>query len=200
MNLMFHEVLKRFEAEGLLPKIMPAFSLSRFATRVENEFYDLTKGLYRNTSDSNSISLEGNLFALLWRFGRATDRLWRTLSHHELWGTRNDIGIPGFATYPDYPCEQVELCVLAAGLRHYHDSAYWTWLIALSAEVSFKMNMGKEGERIIEKLHVLVDQDCAIMEAWRVVDDDLIPFRSCMHRSGAECSWGAAYILTAVSG
>lgn len=198
MNLLYHEVTKRLDACGVLSDISPGFSTAKFASRIERAFYDPASGLYRNTLRGTAVSLEGNLFALQWRFPRATVEMWSALQKHPLWGGVNGVGIPGFVAYPDYPQDDTALRVLMSGLRHYHDSFYWSWLMAFSAEVAASMGCHVEAGRILGKMAALVDRDCTIQEVWCPADGELQPFRSFMYRSETGFSWGAAYVITAL--
>lgn len=79
-------------------------------------------------------------------------------------------------------------------LSHYHDQMYWSWLIALSAKIAWKMNDYGEASRIIDQLVGLAERDQSIVEIYSPTPD-LVPFSSWLYDAERPFSWGAAFVI-----
>lgn len=155
-------------------------------------FYDTDSGLFRSVLNERYISLDANLLAIEFGFdGISANEIYQNLKKHELW-TR--YSYPGFNTVPNYPASWRHLAVKLAGLGHYHDEVYWSWLMALSAKVAFKMNDKDCAFKILDKLQELAMRDQAIREVYKS-EEELRPWESWIFKSEQDFSWGAGMIL-----
>jgi glycogen debranching enzyme len=159
-------------------------------------FYDSTSGLFRSLINKPYISLDANLLALEFDFdGVQNKKLYEALVRHELW---TKFSVPGFNTVPNYPASWRHLAVTLAGLGHYHDEVYWSWLIALSAKVAYKMEDQPSALKILNRLQELAIRDQAIREVYKN-EESLRPWESWLFKSEQDFSWGSGMILDALS-
>ncbi len=171
-------------------------SLHSLRENLVHHFYDVKSGLFRSILNENYISLDANLFAIEFGFdGVSHEELYKNLTNHELW-TR--FSIPGFNTVPNYPTSWRHLAVTLAGLGHYHDEVYWSWLMALSAKVAYRMDDRVSALKILNRLQELSLRDQAIREVYRN-EEDLRPWESWLFKSEQDFSWGSGMILDALS-
>lgn len=173
--------------------------LAGLRCRLEREFRDPATGLYRSVAGRDPISLDGNLLALDWGYlapeSRAGRRLFRALQGHELW--KRNGGLPGFNTTPEYPRSWPHLVSRLAGLTHYHDRLYWSWLMALSAKVAHRMGDRQTSERVLARLARNVRRDRTVMEVYRP-RAPFKPWRTPLYSSERSFSWGAGFIVDAL--
>ena len=171
-------------------------SLHSLRENLVHHFYDVKSGLFRSILNENYISLDANLFAIEFGFdGVSHEELYKNLTNHELW-TR--FSIPGFNTVPNYPTSWRHLAVTLAGLGHYHDEVYWSWLMALSAKVAYRMDDRVSALKILNRLQELSLRDQAIREVYRN-EEDQRPWESWLFKSEQDFSWGSGMILDALS-
>jgi hypothetical protein len=144
------------------------------------------------------ISLDGNLLAIdrgyLHPGTTRAARLYRALRTHELF-LRNDL--PGFVTDLDYPRAWPHLASRIAGLRHYHDRMYWSWLMALAAKVADRMGDNQTASKILVNLARFARRDGSVAEIFSAKP----PFKrwsSWCYRSEMPFSWGAGVLLDAL--
>ncbi len=175
----------------------PEFGIARekvnlLRDKLIQNFYDADSGLFLSILNERYISLDANLFAIEFGLdGVSANEIYQNLKKHELW-TRYTI--PGFNTVPNYPASWRHLAVKLAGLGHYHDEVYWSWLMALSAKVAFKMNDKDCAFQILNKLQELAMRDQAIREVYKS-EEELRPWESWIFKSEQDFSWGAGMIL-----
>lgn len=213
-NLMFCRALSLLSKN----KLSYHANLPVFLKRVLSTFFDPISGLFNNSPSANAcVSLDGNLLCIKWTMlsPEKSKQLWECLKKHPLWlGRRSqetgnssrcrrgiaeiDTGFPGFATYPDYPLPNASLITRFAGLQHYHDSMYWSWLMALSAEVAYQMDDLKEGDRIASNLLKLLRRDNYIADVYSH-HPDFPPVKTMLYESEHSFSWGAAYVIDMLS-
>jgi hypothetical protein len=171
----------------------------RIRERIEAEFFDSERGVYRSVHAHPHVSLDGNLLALDLGYlagerGRAAD-LYRCLKTHELW-SRN--GVPGWNTVPDYPPQWISLSTRLVGLSGYHDRIRWSWLMALAAKVAFQMGDEPGAHDILSRLEQMARRDGTIHEIY-FQNGPYLPWRSPLYVSEADFSWGAACVVRAVN-
>lgn len=215
-NLLYCEVLKRFANRGIVGFVP---SLPQLVDLVRDSFMCKKSGVFKSMlDDEQCVSLDGNLLALRWDFMSSVDetsKLWASLKSHPLWkGTAcdnpfartdclclpnklpksMDTGLPGFATYPDYPRHGAAWQVRFAGVQSYHDSLYWSWLMALSGEIAYRMGDIELGDRIAINLERLAVRDGTITEVYSH-RPDFPMFKTVLFTSESPFSWGAAFAL-----
>jgi glycogen debranching enzyme len=193
-NLLFWIVCQKLQS-------YPSFQIDKskldlLKNNLVRHFYDSNTGLFISMLNQPYISLEANLFAIEFNFdGVSSSELYKNLINHELW-TR--YSIPGFNTVPNYPISWRHLAVTLAGLGHYHDEVYWSWLMALSAKVAHKMGDLSSALKILNRLQELSIRDQAIREVYRS-EEALRPWESWLFQSEQDFSWGSGMILDALS-
>lgn len=181
------------------------FGISRQALAQRREairqtFFDPATGLYVSIAGEPYISLDGLLLAIdldvFPAAGPEARTLYAALQQHPLW--TGNAGLPGIATYPDYPEAWVDPSVRWFGVRHYHDSIAWSWLLGLSAKVAGAMGDYETQERILHRLEPAARRDQAICEIYHP-GPELTPYRSRLYRTESPFSWGAGMILDALA-
>lgn len=205
-NLLYYlvsERLARFPEFGIAPE-----NLDQLRSAIEDRFFDKDLGIYRSIVASEAtrgqatvypqFSLDANLLAIdLGYFDNDPDpnrlkNLYASIKKSCLWRGRADL--PGSATCPDYPRDWIYWIVRVVLLSHYHDQMYWSWLIALSAKIAWKMNDYGEASRIIDQLVGLAERDQSIVEIYSPTPD-LVPFSSWLYDAERPFSWGAAFVI-----
>ena len=208
-NLLYYLVSKRlagFPEFGIV-----AERLAQLRSAIEDRFFDRDLGIYRSlVSDRTTegqirlypqFSLEANLLAIdLGYFDddsdpRRSQKVYAALKASYLW--RGRARLPGFVSFPSYPADWIYWIVRVARLPHYHDAMYWSWLIALSAKIAWKMKDYSEALRIAERLGGLAKRDGSIVEVYRPAED-LAPVSSWLYDAERPFSWGAAFVLDLV--
>jgi hypothetical protein len=167
--------------------------------RIEAEFFDPERGLYRSVHGQSHVSLDGNLLALdlgYWPAdsGRAKD-LYRHLRAHELWSRD---GLPGWNTFPDYPARWISFSTRLVGLGGYHDRIRWSWLMALAAKVAIRMNDADGARAILSALDRIACRDGTIHEIY-FQKHPYLPWRSPFYVSEADFSWGSSQVVRALN-
>jgi hypothetical protein len=217
-NLLYYRVAELF-IESNIPLLSPD-ALNLLYDNINTYFYDATLQLFRTGVNSEQFSIDGNLLAIRFGFvkGKNAVDLYHSLKQHDLWlGTptsnsfsRTDCfccfnqiepsemtGFPGFATWPDYPKSSAAFQVRLAGLQSYHDSLYWSWLMALSGEIAYRCGDMIEGDRIVKNLLILARRDNGFAEVY--AHRKAFPmFRTLLYTSEVPFSWGAAYVLNMI--
>ena len=193
-NLMYWEVIKRFIMYDF--DIYSIEYLNNLENLIKYKFYDNENGLFKTMEKLNNISLDGNLLAIRWKFVKDNEalKLWYNLKKHPLWN--NKLG-PGYTTYPNYPSSYTTYQVKIANLKNYHNSLYWSWLMALSAEISYIMNDMKEGDKIACRLWKIIRRDIYVGEIYNN-NDEYSLYHTILYRSECPFSWGAAYIINMI--
>ena len=206
-NLLYYLVSKRLSAYPEF-EITP-YGLARLRASIEYRFFDKDSGIYRSIVSTDAtgdqtypqFSLDANLLAI--DLGYFDDNVrpdrarevYTSLKGSPLW--KGGADMPGYATWPDYPCDWIYWMVKVSGLRHYHDDMYWSWLIALSAQIARRMGDVDESARIVARLTSLAERDRYIVEIYRPTKD-LAPFKSRLYAAESPFSWGAAFVLDMV--
>jgi glycogen debranching enzyme len=191
-NLLYLEVLKTMQGHE-------AFAIENkeivtFQDQLERHFWDQTGGVFRSMQHGPHVSLEGNLFAIDWGLvtGEKAKELYANLKKHYLWVGKT--GYPGFPTYPKYPRQDKGIHVKLVHLEGYHEDIYWSWLMAMSAKIAYKMGDWEEGERISAKIQELAIRDQTINEVYRH-DDQFRPFKTWAFEGEGPFTWGCSKIL-----
>jgi hypothetical protein len=197
-NLIYYVVSKQLSPMKEFG-ITPAH-LGELKNAIYSKFFDeksgLFKSIYREGETLPYLSLDGNLLAIDLGFvtADAAQQLYQHLKQSPLWGGAPQ-GTPGFNTWPNYPASWKSPSVRFARLEHYHDSLYWSWLIALSAKTAARMQDPDESKAILQKLTILAARDKAITE---IYSRQLSLFQSWIYRSETPFSWGAGFVLDAL--
>lgn len=195
-----------FPEFGIVPE-----RLAQLRSTIEDRFFDRDLGIYRSLVSRvmaegqfriyPQFSLEANLLAIdLGYFDddsdtRRVQELYAALKTSCLW--RGPADMPGFASFPAYPANWIHWIVRVARLPYYHDAMYWSWLIALSAKIAWKMEDYGEALRIADRMAGLATRDGSIVEVYRPTAD-LPPFSSWLYDAERPFSWGAAFVLDLV--
>jgi hypothetical protein len=182
----------------------PAFAvntdaLATLRDQIDHTFFDDQAQLYRSWAahDGNLLAIDLDYLSLERKVA-----LYRNLLRHPLWSSP---GGPGFVTWRDYDHADKSPLVRnpVVGLRGYHDSLYWSWLIALAAKVSAEMipyvpEATEEAERLFDRLVRVARRDNGIGEVYRSGDE---PFTltAPRYRSDHPFSWGAAFVIDATT-
>ena len=187
----------------------PVFAIDRRALaalrdEIERTFFDEKTQLYRSWADHEQISLDGNLLAIDLDYLPLERKvaLYRNLLAHPLWSSP---GGPGFVTWREYEHSDKSFLVRNAvvGLRGYHDSLYWSWLIGLAAKVSTAMiphvpEAGEQAHRLFDRLVHIARRDNGIGEVYRSGDEPFV-LTAPRYRSDHPFSWGAAFVIDATT-
>jgi hypothetical protein len=150
----------------------------RFA--LDKTFLDPQTGLYFATEEKNNFSIDGILLAIETPdfFNHLEDRtlLFNNLIKHPLWLGKNlqnsndnlpiQYSGPGFASYPDYDPKNVSTFVKIAGMRHYHDSMYWSWLVAHAALAAKMIQQDSLANTILKNFQQIAIRDGVIYEVY----------------------------------
>jgi glycogen debranching enzyme len=163
--------------------------------RIEETFFDATIGLYRSMADGPQVSLDGNLLAIDLDYlppdRKAT--LLTALRSHSLWTNG-----PGFATAPPYEPKDKSWIDRLVGLEGYHDTLYWSWLMALAAKVSATIGVqgaSQDAIKIIARLRRMAERDGSIAEVFQAhPEGDPEMKRTRLYKSEKPFSWGAAFV------
>jgi len=111
-----------------------------------------------------------------------------------------DTHFPGFVTYPNYSPSSVRGEMRLIGLQHYHDSMYWSWLMAFSGEMAYKMNDIIQGDLILKNLlYIIKQEDGNFVHEIYNHNEEFKPFHSLLYSSEKPFSWGAAYIIDMIN-
>lgn len=166
--------------------------ISKFRKNLDEKFFDHKMGLYKTLDHGDWVSLEGILYALEDdQFLSVTKKksLYQALVKHPIWGV-----IPGRATFPSYPANQISFTTKAVGLRRYHDGLVWPWLTAFSAKIAYEMDDHASARRIRQTLQSWAKRDGEINE---VMDPKkkMKPVKRMFYTSEAPFSWGAGFVL-----
>jgi len=199
-NLIYYKISKY-----LLPYAKEYNIDSSFVIRLKREinknFYDDKKKMYRSILDKDYYSLESNLLAIDWNFvEEGTQKrkdIYESLRDSELW-KKSKSTYPGRSTFPKYPSSQKALHVKLVCLEGYHDNVIWTWITALSAKISCKMDDKEEYERIINLLHKLYMRDGTICETY-FQDKYMKPFESFIYKTEEDFSWSAGKYIEMIN-
>lgn len=198
MNLLYYRLLERlarYPEFGVDVTKLPALKETIIRT-----FLDPETGLYRSIAGEPYIGLDANLLVIDFGFhppgSPEAEAIYANLQRHPLWSKNN--GIAGYPTYPNYPKKWRIKNISFAGMGHYHDSFYWSWLMGLSAKVAFLMNDRASGDLMLENLERIATRDGVIAELF----EPKPPFkkvRTWLYHTELPFSWGSAFILDAIS-
>lgn len=180
--------------------VTPAM-IADLRTKIDGAFRDASSKLYVSVKDQRQISLDGNLLAIDLGYlpqDRSKELFQALRSWHPLWPKLPDL--PGFVTSPKYPLGQKSLNFVLVTLGDYHDSLYWSWLMALSAKVA-AMNpedgAGAEALAILDRLVSMVQRDGWVAEVFDP-RSDLPRHNNLFYHSEEPFSWGAAFVIDAL--
>ncbi len=183
-NLLYLEVSKDFQF--IEPK-----EIVNLTKKITKTFFDPTTGLYLSIEGSNYISLEGILWAIEKDSFHNSNELYERLKVHQLW-LKNTI--PGFVTFPSYQKNWLITHVKLSGMNEYHGNISWSWLMAYSALISYKLGDKLEGDRISQILNRIIMRDKTICEIY-FSDKDYEPYHTFLYKSESPFSWGAAFVI-----
>jgi hypothetical protein len=172
--------------------------LNVLSQRLREEFFDAESGLFLSLKGSEVISLDGNLLALEAREFLTSDekaQLWKSLMRHPL--TQLDHGLLGRCSYPDWPKRAVAWHVHLAGLKRYHGGLAWSWLMGLGLKVAHEQGDRTTVERMLHKVHTLLQRDQDVMELYDP-KDLWFPWESWLLTAERPFSWGAGYLIEAL--
>lgn len=148
--------------------------------------------LYQSMEKQRYVCLEDQLFAIHWRFMEDPDQHFRDLQHHPLWCNAY---IPGFPTYPSYRTPS-HWQARIGGLNNYHDSLYWSWLIAFSGVMSVRFGDVQMNKRIYDTLILQAfKRDGGIAEIYKLDGKDLHRFQTWDYLSEMPWSWGMGFTI-----
>ena len=129
-NLLYLQVSQYFEFKN-------ENQLIKLKHLLHERFFDSQSGLYFSMLDEKYISLEGNLWAIEYNTFGNSFFLYENLMRSQLFNKYNSLG---FATFPSYTNKELYSQVKISGLKEYHGSLYWSWLMNKSAKIAFLMN------------------------------------------------------------
>lgn len=189
-NFLVWKALEAYSADPYFK--IPTSVVLDFRKKLESKFFDAKSGLYKTLDHGEWVSLEGILYALEddnFLTEEAKIKLYAALKKHPLWGA-----IPGRATFPSYPKNQISLTTKAVGLKRYHDGLVWPWLTAFAAKIAHKMGDETSSRRIRQVILSWAKRDGEINE---VMDPKkkMRPVRRMFYTSEAPFSWGAGFTL-----
>lgn len=150
-------------------------------------FWNERDGLFHAMGKNHpNVCLEDQLFALDWGFSSGV--LFDRLCVHPLWRT------PGFPTWPDY-ATPVHFQVKLAGLYHYHDLLYWSWLIAFAGVIALRYGDVRMGRAIWERMSHRNQMDGGVLEVYTMTEEGLARFKNKRYESEMPWSWGVSYMI-----
>jgi len=174
-------------------------ALASMRAKIDETFKDPATGLYRQTQGGPQLGLDANLLALdLGYIPKASPEakaLFDALRKSPLWTGANG---PGFTTYPAYPSSEKSTMDKFVGLGGYHDTLYWSWLMALSAKVAFQMGEPAEANAILGRLEKSAVKSGNVGEVY-APKKGLPPKKSILYESEHPFTWGSAFVVDAVS-
>lgn len=205
LNYQYWRALSKLcRIEGI--QINACHELGSLKEKIKEKFYHPGMGLFKSTSSTNHISLEGNLFAIIdsdFLNSNERKRLYENLKNHPVW---NISEIPGISTFPNYPESWASIQTTLVGLENYHGMMLWSWLVGLSAYTSKYMEDYDEAKRILDGMNEILARDNTVYEIYDA--ESLEPYKSGLklkfseftlpYVSEAPFSWGAAYLLQAL--
>ena len=195
-NLHYHIIASKLQETGQFK--VKKQDLKALKEILIKKFFDQKSGLFKSHEELEVISLDGNLFALdhpeFLGIERST-KLYQDLKKHPLFSLKK---FSGFASYPSYPKKWRSFNVKLAGLSHYHDKMYWSWLMAFSAKIQADYGDQASSKTLLLKLQDLAHRDGGVAEIYRP-NNKLKFFKSLFYRSEVPFSWGSAYVLWALS-
>ena len=191
LETLAHQVIKNFEIQG---KAGDKVTL---------------QGLFRETLDSDQISLDSHVLLLTGseelRHLLNLDResIYERLKASALWRMAP---IPGVPVSPEHPIQNVAWTVKLVGLRHYHDGFVWGWLSAEAFKIAQRMNDPKEAQRIQEVFtkanegfDFLSEIYCFAGPGETHFADSLRPYKGLRYESERPFTWTSAKWVEALS-
>jgi hypothetical protein len=173
-------------------------SLSALRIKIDDTFKDPATGLYRQTQTGPQLGLDGNLLALDLGFVPPSSKegvaLFDALRKSPLWTAPNG---PGFVTWPAYPSSEKAALNKFVGIGGYHDTLYWSWLVALAAKVTHQMGHPEEAQAILGRLEKTAAKHDTIDEIY-APKKGLPPKRAWLYASEHPFTWGSAFVVDAV--
>lgn len=156
---------------------------------VQSAFFDATSGLYRAESTKDIFSLEDQLLILRWNWlkGDSKKNLWECIKNHPLWRSFDG---PFITTFPNFTSKDLIWHVKFAGLKHYHDSMTWSWIVGLAFKVSLMHNDTTETKKILAYSDRMFTKHAWVAEIYHPRSAQ--PYRSWLYRSESPFLWGAA--------
>jgi hypothetical protein len=196
-QLLYLQVLRLFAALGA--PLREINFTAAFQAKIHAAFYDSENGLYRNRINEKQFSLETQLWIIegdLFKDFLPAATLYGNLKQHPLW---NSFTIPGTPIFPRYAPAEVSWTTKLVGLKGYHDSFVWSWLIGESAKVARKMGDTKTFEHILSHIQNKASADQWIYEIYQPLSNgDFRIYRTPVYESESPFTWGAAKILEAI--
>lgn len=170
-------------------------NLAHLGARLRGTFFHQPSGVFLSGENSPQVSLDGNLFALEsqeFLTEPEKQQLWLSLKKHPLLNT------PGSCTYPAWPRHSIAWHVKFAGLQDYHGPLVWSWLLGLLLKVA-ELRQDRDMVRELElKIHSLLLRDGEVVEIYDPTNMWL-PWSSWLIDAERPFSWGAAYLIEALS-
>jgi hypothetical protein len=190
INLLYYVCLKKYKDQGY--DLISSQSLDSLKNKIIETFYDNRAGIFVTQKGQKYICLLDNLLAIKYNFSpKGQKNLYNSLKNSKLW-SRSKLGIPGFATYPNY--DDIHIQVLFGNLSNYHNDMYWGWLMAFSGIIAYKMNDISEGHKIYNVLNKLAIRDGCISEIYKPEPNFPI-FESFTYSSERPFTMSACYAL-----
>jgi len=148
--------------------------------------------LPRSSLHGNQLAFDGALLGLRYGFFQgsgARRSVWEALRCHPAWQART--GVP---VSEPYAVSEISWTTRLVGLRSYHDSLSWTWLLGLALGAAREFGDEAEFDRIHEILVGSLDSSSFLAE---VLDPGkkYQPFQSLLYRSECPFSWGAGLVV-----
>lgn len=162
---------------------------------VQSAFFDSETGLYRAEVDRNIFSVEDQLLILRWNWlkGDAKKTLWESLKNHPLWQSFDG---PFLTSFPNYKKQELIWQVKLAGMKNYHDSMTWSWIVGLAFKVSLMQNDTTETKKILAYTDRMFAQHPWVAEIYHPRSAQ--PYRSWLYRSESPFLWGASSFAEAL--
>lgn len=167
-------------------------------------FYNSDIGLFRSLTGREYYSLDANLMCLdfdlfsdqidfkkLWSSIKKSELIQIKKSHH-LGITSSQVLTP--CTYPIYPFFWHSSASMISGIFNYHDQNIWSWLMAYTGVIAYKMKDAELALEIKRQVSDLLVRDQTVNEVF-ANQENLTPLQTYLYKSEAPFSWGAAYIL-----
>jgi glycogen debranching enzyme len=182
-NLLYLETLQRFgrttEAELLEKNVRSLFKIRKNETW--NEF-----------PDKQTLALDSHTFLINSPYILSQEEkksLFEKLRQHKIW--TQDL-LPGRPVSENYKPGEISWTTKLVGLRHYHDSMIWGWLVAECVQACTRMGEQREANRIKEAFAKAHRDFNYLGEIYQKTPSGLNLFKGRLYQSEIPFTWTAA--------
>lgn len=173
-------------------------SQQELSNQILGTFYDSNTKLFYQDSSKSYLALD--YFGILFTYRPFTNEInyrdvYESLKKSSLW---HKYKIPGQPVDHNYASSSVSWTTKLVGLKHYHDSLHWGWLVAEAAKISLLMNDSDEFQRIIRVFFDELKERDLLAEVYLFKSERFRPFASWLYKSECPFTWTASKWFEAV--